>query len=589
MKNAKRKSIVTSLFPCLLVALTTLALLCGASSVPTFAQETPVLDTKPQETTAKKWEETASTRRVALVIGNGAYQYGPVLKNPVNDADAIAKMLLTLGFTENDIILVKDGDLKTMLKAVDTFGNKLTSDCIALVYYSGHGIALDGTNYLLPVDFRGQSRADAPFEAVAAGRILGRFEDSKSPINIVILDACRNNPFKSFKDASKGGLGKMDAPRGTLIAYATAPGSVADDNKAGANGLYTTELLKRLPTPGIRVEDMFKLVLEGVADASNEIQTPYVESSLRGNLYLVKQGPNGGDAPEKQIKDNGEKVNLKARMQVTTTPEDAIVQIDGVTQGKGAFALTLVDGKAKTVRLTVTAEGYEPDVRDVKLEPGVLKAVEVALEKTPPPVERFLLQSARREGEQWQEQTVVSLKSGSVPMKTTLTVRKTNSRVASEGLVCESDVERQEVDVNGSTKDVTKPYRDKIALNQRGLLLTYDCVSRDKGDVEIRARLHRIANPVFAGKPIAINENWSVRFSANTSAGLPSGKADYTLAEISDGQAKITFSYSDDSGVACQGYCLVERTTGTLRYSRASISGMEIGPMSFSFVEVKRL
>ena len=317
---------------------------------------------------------SGSAHRIALVIGNGDYQYGGRLKNPVNDADAMAKTLKDLGF---EVILCKEATSQQMVNAISEFGDKLTNDCIALAYYSGHGIQIDGVNYLLPVNFNAKKRSEVQFEAVSAARIMAQFEEKKSPVNIVILDACRNNPFKSFIRSNEGGLGKMNAPKGTLIAYATAPDSVADDNSDAPNGLYTTELLKQMVVPAIKVEDMFKRVLEGVASASEEKQLPWLEGSLRGNLYLAR-----GTGNEKIKEDTGQEVDLKARLKVNATPEGASVSVDGAAIKDGTFLMSLLDAEKKTVKVTVTAAGYEPKQKVVELERGVLKIVEFALEKS---------------------------------------------------------------------------------------------------------------------------------------------------------------------------------------------------------------
>ena len=329
----------------------------------------------------RKWVETENTKRIALVIGNADYLHGSKLTNPVNDADAMAKALRDLGF---EVILRKNASRKEMIDAIGDFGEKLTTDCVGLAYYSGHGMQVDGTNYLLPVDFDARSRGDVQFNGVEANRVLAKFADRGSPVNVLILDACRNNPFKSFTRANEGGLGKMDAPRGTLIAYATAPGSVADDNSAAKNGLYTQELLKQMPVRGVKIEDMFKQVLESVADLSAEKQQPWVESSLRGSLFLakgtVKTQDKIVDAPK--IKDE----DLKARLKVTTNAPGATITVDGKPAPDGSYAISLPDEATKSVRVVVKADGYEPLAKTVELERGKVLPLPLTLERMEEPV-----------------------------------------------------------------------------------------------------------------------------------------------------------------------------------------------------------
>lgn len=164
-----------------LVCFVLTSVLCYYPAMVAHAQDAPAA-------APKRWVETSLTSRVALVIGNATYPYGGQLKNPVNDAVAVAKVLESLGFT---VITVTDGTRREMLDAIDNFGDALNTNTVALCYYSGHGIQLNRTNYLLPVDFRGKSRADVEDEAVSMGRILGRLDDKGSPVNVVILDACR--------------------------------------------------------------------------------------------------------------------------------------------------------------------------------------------------------------------------------------------------------------------------------------------------------------------------------------------------------------------------------------------------------------
>ncbi|OGR36424.1 MAG: hypothetical protein A2051_00165 [Desulfovibrionales bacterium GWA2_65_9] len=194
-------------------------------------------------------------RRVALVIGNGAYPTAQ-LKNPVNDATDMAASLQRLGF---EVVLLVNANQQQMDSSVREFGLKLRQGGAGLFYYAGHGLQVGGENYLVPVNANIQTESDVRFTCLPAGMVLGKMEDARNDLNIIILDACRNNPFaRSFRSAEQG-LAKMDAPTGSLISYATAPGSVASDG-AGKNGLFTQHLLKNMATPNLSVEEMFKRV-----------------------------------------------------------------------------------------------------------------------------------------------------------------------------------------------------------------------------------------------------------------------------------------------------------------------------------------
>jgi uncharacterized caspase-like protein len=220
-------------------------------------------------------------KRIALVIGNSAYQSSP-LKNPVNDARAMAKVLKKNGF---DVILKINAQRRQMQQAINEFGQKLKAGGIGFFYYAGHGIQIDGRNYLIPVNITIESESDVKYEAVDAGRVLGKMHDADNALNVVIMDACRNNPFsRSFRSAEKG-LAKMDAPTGTIIAYATSPGSVAADGD-DTNGLYTKYLLKYLDKPQLKIEDVFKKVRIAVVNDSDKKQVPWESSSLIGNFIF---------------------------------------------------------------------------------------------------------------------------------------------------------------------------------------------------------------------------------------------------------------------------------------------------------------
>jgi len=256
-------------------------------------------------------------RRVALIIGNGAYPAAP-LKNPANDARDMAATLKSLGF---EVILKVNAPLRQMNEAIDQFWGRLKQGGVGLFFFAGHGLQVAGENYLVPVDARITVERDVQYACVNAGKILGRMEDAGNGLNIVILDACRNNPFaRSFRGESRG-LAKMDAPTGSLIAYATAPGDVAADGE-GANGLYTSHLLKNLRTPGLKVEDVLKRVRIGVANDSAKLghrQTPWESSSLMGDFYFAGAG-SGGAQPLPPQEPSGPQVAMGAKPQARPSP-----------------------------------------------------------------------------------------------------------------------------------------------------------------------------------------------------------------------------------------------------------------------------
>ncbi|MBA4358203.1 MAG: hypothetical protein C0405_10830 [Desulfovibrio sp.] len=216
-------------------------------------------------------------RRVALIIGNGAYPTAP-LRNPVNDARDMAGALRTLGF---EVILRENASLRQMEDAVDELWARLKGGGAGLFFFAGHGLQVAGRNFLVPVDARLSAEQDVKYRCMDAGLVLGRMENAGNGLNIVILDACRNNPYaRSFRNTQEG-LAKMDAPKGSLVAYATAPDSVAADG-TGKNGIYTGQLLRHLRTPGLGIEELFKRVRIDVLAATGEKQVPWEASSLTG-------------------------------------------------------------------------------------------------------------------------------------------------------------------------------------------------------------------------------------------------------------------------------------------------------------------
>lgn len=225
-------------------------------------------------------------KRLALIIGNGNYSMGNILQNPEKDAKAISSTLEKLGFVVKTYI---NTDQLTMKKAIDDFGSLLKDFDVGLFFYAGHGIQVKGYNYLIPVDANITNENEVEYNCVEAGRVLSVMESSKCKTNIVVLDACRNNPFERSWTRSAGGQGLafMNAPTGSLIAYATAPGRTASDG-SGENGLYTSSLLKYITTPGITILEVFQHVRSDVRLKSSNNQIPWESTSLEGNFYFIK-------------------------------------------------------------------------------------------------------------------------------------------------------------------------------------------------------------------------------------------------------------------------------------------------------------
>ena len=216
--------------------------------------------------------------RVALVIGNSAYAGSP-LPNPVNDAADMARELEAAGFT---VIRRDNAKLRDMHLALREFGDKLGKTATGLFYFAGNGVQVRGRNYLLPVDADIAREDEVAFSAVDLNAVMEKLDSARNPLNIVILDACRDNPFGKSLQASAKGLAQVDAPPGTIIAFSTAPGSTAADG-GGRNGLYTGHLLAQMRKPA-PIEETFKAVRANVRRDSKGLQVPWESTSLEGDF-----------------------------------------------------------------------------------------------------------------------------------------------------------------------------------------------------------------------------------------------------------------------------------------------------------------
>jgi uncharacterized caspase-like protein len=241
-----------------------------------------------------------SERRIALVIGNGAYRVGP-LKNPAADAQAVGAQLRMLGF---GVMQRENLGLRELIESFRQFSMAARDAAVRLVFYAGHGVQVKGRNYLLPVDTEIRAEDEMPAKSADLNELLERLGTVRHGINIVILDACRNNPFSGaevlgpdgrrlkFRGFAAPGLAAVEAPLGSMVAFSTAPGGVALDNPSERHSLYTKHLLATMQTPGLPIELVFKQVRLGVARETGRVQVPWESSSLTGD-FCFRGGSDG--------------------------------------------------------------------------------------------------------------------------------------------------------------------------------------------------------------------------------------------------------------------------------------------------------
>jgi Caspase domain len=234
-------------------------------------------------------------RRIALVIGNAAYKEAP-LRNPLNDARLMTRKLKTLGY---DVIALENAGQARMNRAITEFAERLTDDGAAIFYYAGHAMQVKGRNFLIPVDAAITSEAALRNGSIDVDQVLAAIGDTSKRVNVVILDACRANPFGRYRGEGAG-LAQISAPAGTLIAYSTAPGMTAADG-AGKNSVYTAELARVLDDVTLQIEDVFKKVRSRVAEATGNSQIPWESSSLVGEFRFAPTVRPAALPPDREI------------------------------------------------------------------------------------------------------------------------------------------------------------------------------------------------------------------------------------------------------------------------------------------------
>lgn len=316
--------------------------------------------TAPPDATAQRMRGVSITEdRVALVIGNAAYKRDP-LDNPVNDARLIARTLDKAGFK---VTLRENLDRAGMFNALREFGARLNENTVAVLYYAGHALQLRDQNYMIPVDAEIRSEDEIGVQGMDLTYILGQMSRAKSRVNVVILDACRDNPFAKRSSNTSQGLAQMDAPIGTLLAYATAPGKGAPDGiGTRGNSVYTAQLAQHLLTPGLPVELMFKRVREAVVRESRQLQVPWEHSSLLGEFAFVPGLNSSSDVAES---DGNAETALWNSIQGSTRADDFRAYLRQYPKGRFAeVALARIADMSAPVASAGTRTQLMPRVGD---------------------------------------------------------------------------------------------------------------------------------------------------------------------------------------------------------------------------------
>jgi formylglycine-generating enzyme required for sulfatase activity len=329
--------------------------------------------------------------RVALVIGNAAYRNATPLSNSINDAVVMANALKSLGFELVGGKAQTNLDKNSLDNAIRKFGESIRGKTVAFLYYSGHGVQVDGRNYLIPTSANVAAKTDVKYELVNVDNVLDDMNASGTKVNIIVLDACRNNPFgdKGLRGVESG-LAVMDAPSGTLIAYATGPGRTASDG-SGKNSPYTESLARVITEPGLDIEDVFREVGKDVQIKTGGVQVPWKMDSLTEKFYFRWSAAPGGavrtaggpgpaaEQPKPEAPGGGSII-------VKSTPAGAKVYLNGVQ--KGSTPLSVNGLSSGRLGLKLVLDGYENVEDTVQIETGKEEIMNYTLAASakPPPV-----------------------------------------------------------------------------------------------------------------------------------------------------------------------------------------------------------
>jgi hypothetical protein len=317
------------------------------------------------------WAQPAG-KRVALVVGNGAYLKLGRLKNPANDAQDVGAALKKLGF---DTEIVVDAGVGAMADAVERFAKRLSGADAGLFFYAGHGVQASGANFLVPTDADIQGEFQLRYKAIQADMVLDSMNASGCALNIVILDACRDNPFGSFRSATRGLAVTASAPTGAVIAYATDPGKTAADG-SGRNGVFTEALLRHIATPGLDVKALFDRVGSDVATATKQVQTPWVSSKYYGTYYLAGAAPAVVQPPQAAVSASPRGAGV-AELLVSTLAPGAEIFVDGMKVGMSGEILPIAAGAEISVKAKL---GYAEGEARLVPTAGKLHELSIGLE-----------------------------------------------------------------------------------------------------------------------------------------------------------------------------------------------------------------
>ena len=442
----------------------------------------------------------AAQERYALIIGNAGYGNAiGSLKNPANDAAAMASSLEQKGFT---VTHLQDASKRQMEDAFRHFSKQLRLNAVGLFFFAGHAIELEGENYLIPIGAHIEDEVDAKYEAVSVGRLLDNMDRAGNGLNLVVLDACRNNPYSRRFRSAKRGLTMMYPASGTMILYATEPGNVAADGE-GQNGVFTEHLLRAIDTPGLSVEEAFKKTAIEVKEVTQGKQIPWYEGLILGQFTFVPTSVVAAplsSAPSRQV--------ISPAVSQQSSSHEMLfwqsVESKPTLAGYKAYLTTYPDGLFSTLAKARVAElEKSAAVKPGKHKPVAVKKISEPEQK--PAVIKKTLRPKRK-----QQETIVA-KAAPPPPGKIIKSSATNASLAGIKRMDKLGAGHQIVFL----QDVQLDSKGKVTF-QKGELSTngpggdWICVFYGNPTQQIRAgSRYEIKSTNFTGRPINFEEEES--------------------------------------------------------------------------------